>query len=115
MNKNITMVKGDTLGFIFTLEDINGTDEVFDLTTCYFSCKTTPNDTSTYVFQKALNDGITKVDDNQYQVRVAPSDTYSLTAGDYYYDLQIGIDSDILTVMKGVLRIEQDVTRNTVA
>ena len=46
-------------------------------------------------------------------VRVAPFDTVEADAGRYFYDLQIGVDGDIFTVMRGVLEIEQDVTHGS--
>lgn len=71
----LSMVKGDTLAFGVEIE---GLDQ--DLATAYFSCKNDPNDDK-YVFQKKLNDGISKVETGKYRVRVAPADTASLAAG----------------------------------
>lgn len=102
-NKNITMVKGDTLAFGIEIE---GLDQ--DLDTAYFTCKKSYTDPD--MFRKSLGHGITKVDTGQYAVRVAPADTKDLEAGRYYYDLEIGANGDIFTIMKGVLEIEQDTT-----
>lgn len=101
---NLTMVKGDTLAFGVEIE---GLDQ--DLATAYFSCKNDPNDDK-YVFQKKLNNGISKVETGKYRVRVAPADTASLEIGDYYYDLQIGVNSDIYTILRGKLTIEYEIT-----
>lgn len=102
---NIKMVRGDTLAFGLEFEYLSQ-----DLDACYFSCKTSYSATD-YVFQKSLGDGISKVEDGQYRVRVAPEDTANVTAGHYYYDLQIEVNSDVYTLMKGALEIEADVTR----
>lgn len=102
---NLSMVRGDTLAFGVEIEDLDQ-----DLETCYFSCKTDPSDTE-YVFQKSLEDGISKVETGKYRIRVAPEDTYSLEPAKYYYDLQIGINSDIYTILKGKLDIVVDITR----
>lgn len=102
---NLTMVKGDTLAFGVEIEGLD-----HDLATAYFSCKKDPNDDE-YVFQKELNDGISKVETGKYRVRVAPADTASLEIGDYYYDLQIGVNSDIYTILRGKLTIEYEITR----
>lgn len=59
----LTMVRGDTLAFGVEIE---GLDQ--DLATAYFSCKNDPNDDK-YVFQKKLNDGISKVETGKYRVR----------------------------------------------
>lgn len=108
MNKNLKMVRGDTLSFgiEYSFDD----ESVQDLDTCYFSCKQNADDEE-YIFQKSLNDGISKVDDGKYRVRVAPEDTENVEVGNYYYDLEIGLNDDIFTIIKGVLSIESDITR----
>ena len=82
-NMNLSMVRGDTLAFSFEVEGIDSLD------TAYFSCKA-------------------NADDDAY---VAPEDTSNIEIGSYYYDLEIGVNSDIYTILKGVLKVEQDVTR----
>ena len=103
-NINLCMVRGDTLAFSFEVEGINTLD------TAYFSCKANADDEN-YVFQKSLTDGISLVETGKYRVRVAPEDTSNIEVGSYYYDLEIGANSDIFTILKGVLKVEQDVTR----
>ena len=103
-NTNLSMTRGDTLAFGV---EIGGLDQ--DLTTAYFSCKRELSD-ETYAFQKTLTDGISKVETGKYRVRVAPSDTANLELGDYYYDLQIGVNSDIFTILRGKLKIMYEVT-----
>ena len=108
MDKNLKMVRGDTLAFGIEFEFDDGS--IQDLDTCYFSCKQNPDDTN-YIFQKSLTDGISKVANNQYRVRVAPEDTQNIELGNYYYDLQIGLNTDIFTIVKGVLKVEREITR----
>ena len=103
-NINLCMVRGDTLAFSFEVEGIDTLD------TAYFSCKANADDTE-YVFQKSLSDGISVVETGKYRVRVAPEDTSNIEIGSYYYDLEIGANSDIFTILKGILKVEQDVTR----
>lgn len=103
-NINLCMVRGDTLAFSFEVEGIDTLD------TAYFSCKANADDTE-YVFQKSLTDGISLVETGKYRVRVAPKDTSNIEVGSYYYDLEIGANSDIFTILKGILKVEQDVTR----
>lgn len=103
-NMNLCMVRGDTLAFSFEVEGIDSLD------TAYFSCKANVDDDE-YVFQKSLSDGISVVTTGKYRVRIAPDDTAFVEVGSYYYDLEIGANSDIYTILKGVLKIEQDVTR----
>ena len=52
MNKNLKMVRGDTLSFgiEYSFDD----ESVQDLDTCYFSCKQNADDEE-YIFQKSLN------------------------------------------------------------
>ena len=103
-NINLCMVRGDTLAFSFEVEGINGLDSA------YFSCKANADDTN-YIFQKSLTNGISLVETGKYRVRVAPNDTANIDIGNYYYDLEIGANSDIYTILKGVLKVEQDITR----
>lgn len=100
----LNMLKGDTLSFGVKLEGVTTLD------TAFFSCKTSYSDNN-YVFQKSIGDGIWKDSDGLYGIRVAPEDTENLIAGEYYCDLQIGVNGDVYTVLNGVLNIENDVTR----
>ena len=61
------------------------------------------------LFQKSLENGITKEGD-KYKVRIAPSDTKTVDIGKYLYDLQIGIDEDIYTIMTGTFTIKKEIT-----
>lgn len=106
-NKNITMTRGDTLSF--GVEILDQEETPLDIETAFFTCKKNPTD-EINVFKKSIGAGITRMDAGQYTVRVAPEDTASIEAGKYFYDLQVGLNSDVFTIMKGVLEIEQDVT-----
>lgn len=103
-NYNLSMVRGDTLAFGF---EVQGVDQ---LDTAFFSCKINADDDQ-YVFQKSLNDGISMVRTGQFRVRVSPADTEDVEVGSYYYDLEIGANGDIYTILKGRLKIEQDITK----
>lgn len=108
MNEQIiNMVRGDTLAFGMEFTDLEQ-----DLESAYFSAKKNYDDTET-AFQKSLGDGIEKVSDGVYRVRLAPSDTADLDAGKYYYDLQIGVNGDIYTIMYGVINLYPDVTTSS--
>ena len=103
--QNLSMVRGDTLSFDVRLSDLDGAT----ISSLYFTVKKKASD-EVFIFQKSIADGITKVDDTTYRVRVAPEDTSGVTAGKYAYDLQIGVDTDIYTLLMGSLTIVQDVT-----
>lgn len=108
-DKYIRMVRGDTLSFGLQLYDETGTSFGQDLERAYFTCKSNRSD-KRYLFKKSLSDGVSKVGRGSYVVRVAPSDTADAKPGKYFYDLEIGCNGDVFTVMRGVLEIMQDVT-----
>lgn len=103
----ITMTRGDTLSFGMEVKDDTGNG--IELDTAYMTCKKALTD-DVNVFLKSLGNGITEIGDGQYAVRVAPEDTANVSAGKYFYDLQIGVNGDIFTVKKGVLELEADIT-----
>ena len=105
MNYNMEMVRGDTLSFGMELVDLDQ-----DLDSAFFSVKKNYADTD-YVFQKSLNDGITKSGDNAYIIRIAPEDTADIDVRDYYYELRIVCNSDVFTILRGVLMLASDITR----
>ena len=108
MKKLMTMIRGDTLEFTVEIENLTE-----PLDSCYFSCKKNANDTQ-YTFQKSLGNGITKIGDNKYKVRVAPSDTHTKAVGNYLYDLQIQIGQDIYTILYGMLCIYEEITEESI-
>ena len=85
--------------------ELDGIDE---LDTAYLTCR--KNHTEGPVFQKSIGNGITKQVDGLYVVRIAPEDTEGLQVGKYYYDLELGVNGDRFTILKGILELEQDVT-----
>lgn len=102
---NITMVRGDTVAFGLEIDGLDG----LDLDTAYLSCKANPQATS-YIFRKTLGNGIEKLEDGKYTVRIAPEDTRHINAGRYWYDLQIGVNGDVYTLLLGMLVILQDIS-----
>lgn len=102
-NYHITMVRGDTLSFGL---EFSGLDK--DLDSAFFTVKENPDER--IVFEKRLGSGITKAEENQYVVRVAPEDTKALEPKNYHFDLEITVNGDVFTIMKGILELEHDVT-----
>ncbi len=106
---NLEMTKGDTLSFGVQIYKLGQ-----DLETAYFTVKRNYDDDQ-YILQKALNNGITighiDGEDYYYVVRVAPEDTEGLEVGKYYYDLQIALNQDVFTILKGIFTIDFEVTR----
>lgn len=109
MRKNFEVIKGDTLAFGVELEF---TEKAQDLEQAYFTVKTNSDDLA--IFQKSLGNGIEKAGEfgNKlyYRVRVDPKDTEKLREGIYYYDLEIRANSDVFTILKGLLIIESDIS-----
>ncbi len=105
-NENITMIRGDTLAFNVEVLDEDGNAVIVD--SADMTCKKRVTGEEN-VFHKALGAGIVQTD-GLLCVRVAPEDTKEIDAGRYFYDLCIGVDNDMFTILKGVLSIEQDVT-----
>ena len=109
---DIRHIKGATYSSAVIVEGVEQ-----DLDEIFFTCRDSLNDDSEELFQKKLNDGITLVeydsenDIRKYAVRIAPEDTKDLQAGSYYYDLQVNVNYDVFTIMKGRFIIEQDCTR----
>ena len=110
---DIAMIKGDTMSFGFQMQGLDGSAP----SSIIFSCKEDPEDDDA-VFSSSLDDGGIWLDSEdsetdllEYGVRIAPSKTENLNTGRYYYDLQIVVNDDVYTLMKGRLQIEYDVTR----
>ena len=106
MDTNLIVTKGDTISF-----GLQFIEEPVDLSEAFFSVKKNYDDAE-YVFQKTLNDGISKISDNQYDVRIAPEDTADLDAGNYYYDFQVGANGDKFTFLRGMLTLQPEVTND---
>ena len=98
--QDIDIVKGDTLAFNFQLKGLNGVEPAFK-----FSCKDNPEG-ETY-FTSESPDGITLEDYDEvkdiatYSVYIAPAKTKGLELARYYYDLQMTLEDDIYTLMRG--------------
>ena len=105
--KDIIITKGDTLSFALEFE---GLDQ--ELTNVYFSCKEETS-SKVYIFQKSLQNGVTKINNSTYRVRVAPDDTKNIENGSYFYDLQISINGDVFTILKGKFIVEYEITEES--
>lgn len=109
MKQNFEVVKGDT----FTIGiEIEFDDSPQKIDNAYLTCKSGSDDK--ILFQKLLSNGISfiKQDGNKmyYRVRVEPNDTKKLEVGRYYYDLEIRTNGDVYTLLRGILKIEKEIT-----
>ena len=106
-NEIITMVRGDTVSFAVSIEDQFGNP--LDVETAYLTCRKNFTDAEP-IFEKHIGRGIERASEGVYLVRIAPSDTKDVEIGQYFYDLQVGLNTDVFTILKGVIDIEWDVT-----
>ena len=109
--QNIAMVKNDTMAFGFQVKGFKGQTP----SGIYFTCKDNVN-SSLVLFQRTLDNGIVlesydPVSDTlTYKVRVNPEATLNIPVGRYYYDLEIHVNKDTFTLLKGMLTIDWEVT-----
>ena len=107
-NLNLEMTKGDTLSFGVKIKNL-----AQELDSAFFTVKNNFDD-NTFLFQKSLENGVVidHIDgsDYYYKVRIAPEDTANLEPKKYYYDLEININGDTFTILKGILDVSFDVS-----
>lgn len=113
IQKNIMMVRGDTCVFNFQLTGLGSSaSPTFEM-----ACKTMPDNSVSNSFEISSTDGdivLEEYDDETdtgtYSVCISPGDTSSLDIGRYYYDLQMTLDDNIYTLMRGRLELLYEVT-----
>lgn len=101
---NIKMVRGDSLSFTVEIEELS-----VDIDKAFFTVKNNEGD-STAVIRKSLSNGISKVDTNKYLVMLTPRDTKYLDIKSYFYDLEITIGESVHTIIKGLFKLEKDIS-----
>ena len=102
--KNITMVQGDTLCFGVEILDQNGVPLDVDLIS--FVCRKTYDDTSA-VFDLSIGNGITRLDEGLYSVKVPAEATGdgNVYPGLYVHDLRVVYGANEFTIFHGTLEI----------
>lgn len=111
IDRDIAMIQGDTLSFGFQIQGLGSTPP----TSIDFTCKNTPEDTEA-LFAVSLEDYITlrsydsEEDVYTYGVRIPPSMTEDIDLGRYFYDLQLAANDDVITLMRGRLTIDYQIT-----
>ena len=109
--QDVEMVKGDTLAFNFSLKGLDGGEPSFK-----FSCKEHYDDTIT-LFECESGFGIELADYNEakdistFAVWVDPAKTKNLDLARYYYDLEMSLNDDVITLMRGRLTLVYEVTK----
>lgn len=111
IKRDIVMIKNDTLSFAFEIQGLN--NQIPD--NIVFTCKNTPED-NTELFSVSQSDHIIErsydpaTDIRTYTLRIPPNLTENIDLGRYFYDIQINVNNDIITLMKGRLTIDYQVT-----
>ena len=99
------------MSFAFQVQGLKGERPDF----IQFSCKNTLEDTK-YLFAVNLNDTIdmrsydSERDILTYSVRIPPEKTAPLAEGRYFYDLELRVNGDVITLMIGRISIIDQVT-----
>lgn len=112
VRKDITMIRGDSMAFNFQLKGLNGATP----TNIIFTCKEHYDDDTSCFTQSLSGGGITATsydadnDVETYCIRVRPDQTENLDLARYYYDLRLFVGQDVITLLKGRLTIEYNVT-----
>ena len=111
IRRDIAMIKGDTMSFGFQVQGLEGQTP----SAITFTCKETP-ESETELFSVDLTEHISESpydserDIRTYIVRIPPILTEDLELGRFFYDLQININNDIITLMRGRLSLEYEIT-----
>jgi hypothetical protein len=112
IDKNIDMVRGDTLAFSFQLAGLESRSAYEDLIVT-FAVAEHYDDASLIEITSGngieLEDYDTAKDTATFSVNVSPNNTKTLDLNRYYYDLQIKDDNNVITLMRGRLTILWDV------
>lgn len=104
----ISFFRGDTYSFKFQRKR-NG-QVIEDLPKqIYFSVKDNYY-TKKLIFQKKLNEGIVKQDDNYYVCTINPDDTDGLDYVEYNYDIEVVTDTYKKTIASGLLNLKKETT-----
>lgn len=116
IKRDIAIVQGDTCSFGFQLQGLQGQRP----TSIILSCKETIEDEDP-IFMVSDTDTIDERSYDEtsdiltYSVRIPPYATHNIPLGRYFYDLQIVVNNDVITLMSGRLSLEYQVTKTTVS
>lgn len=106
--QNFVMQRGDSKSWTITLNDANGdqivltTGDEIVFTAKKLKTQETPD----------IEKSVTTFNDGSAIVYLVPADTDDLDVATYQYDMQWNHSTDKYTVLKGKLKIEEDVTRD---
>jgi len=107
--KNIDLIRGDTLPIVFSLVNKNGNRISEEVDEIYFTIKKNYNDIE-YVLQKKLSTNQIKKESDVFKLIISHEETANLEYGYYIYDIEIKIDNYIKTVVIGKINLLSEVT-----
>lgn len=104
----MVIIRGDTGKFKFQRKDIQGNPITVKADKIYFTVKRNYVNFQP-VIQKKIEDMFF---DNEgfYHFTILPSETDNLEYGNYYYDIERIVDGDKMTISKGTLKIDKEIT-----
>lgn len=107
---DICITRGDSPVIPVSVTDDSGA--AIDIDTGVFTMtvdvSSEPSDNSNNLFQ--ISGTITSAADGQVQFQPSTTDT-DQTAGEYFYDIQMELNSSVRTILKGTFTIDQDITK----
>lgn len=112
IDKNIDMVRGDTLAFNFQLAGLESRSAYEDLIITFAVAEHYDDESLIEITSGngiELEDYDTAKDTATFSLSVAPNMTKTLDLNRYYYDLQLKDDNNVITLMRGRLTILWDV------
>lgn len=111
--QDIDIVKGDTLAFNFDIQGLEGGEP-----TITFTCREHYSDDGDPLFECSTdNDGIeiaaynAVTDITTFSLWVSPTKTKELDLARYYYDMELRLGEDVITLMRGRLTLVYEVTK----
>lgn len=111
LKQDAAMIKGDTMQFGFIIKGLAGaTPEMIT-----YTCKKSVEDNTALFAAEYPNEITQRSYDPEndilfYVVRIPPAFTENVQPGRYFYDLEMRVNSDVITLLKGRLDIETDIT-----
>lgn len=112
INQDIDVVKGDTLAFNFDIQGLDGAEP-----TIIFTCREHYDDDEALFTASTDNDGIeiaaynAEKDITTFSLWVNPTKTKELDLARYFYDMELRLGDDVITLMRGRLTLVYEVTK----
>lgn len=105
---NMTMTRGDTFCVEIEVEGV-----VESANNLYFVLKQDFDSDEPLIINTLTNEGAQYLGEEDgstyYEIYIYPEQTEELEPGQYYYEIKLDFDGAINTVLKGILKIEEEV------